>query len=125
MKKRLLQLVMRWAPRSGISLVEVIVALVLLAAGLLAVTSAGSAVISQLKVAQSEVELWAALQSVGDSLQQLGHGNVTDGSRALDGYNFTWAVDSTLPNLDLVTIAGSVTEPVLRADTMLIYLADF
>jgi Tfp pilus assembly protein PilV len=123
----------RCAPREGISLVEVIVALMLLGGGLVGVTSSGVAVISQMKVSRTEVELWAALQTVGDSLQQLGHGNVSDCPAAADGtpcrvidrYGFNWTVTSPQPNLNVLTIAGSVSDPVLRTDTMLVYLADF
>lgn len=118
-------------PRGGMGLVEVVVALLLLAGGMLAVTSTGTVVISQLKISQTELELWAALQTVGDSLQQLGHGNAAAGTRVDGGYTFTWTVDTSATdsllaaNLNRITLAGSVTEPALRSDTVLIYLADY
>lgn len=121
--RRIVQVMRRWLPRRGISLVEVIVALVLLGAGLLGVTSVGAAVIAQLKSARTEVELWAALQTIGDSLQQRGWGNVADSSRVMGRYSFRWTVDRTVPTLDRLTVAGSVTEPVIRSDTLIIYLA--
>jgi hypothetical protein len=143
---------LRSGPRGGMSLVEVVVALVLLAGGMLAVTTAGSAVIGQLKASQTENELWGALQTVGDSLQQLGFGNAAscvdidpapcrvEGGR----FNFIWTVednstDATLAaNLNRITLVGWVCEPLvtlcgpaeptvapLRDETVLIYLADF
>src|SRR5687768_4885007 len=111
----------RMLPRRGGSLVEVVVALMLLTGGMLAVTSSGTAVISQLKTSQTEMELWAALQSVGDSLQQLGHGNAASGTRVDGRHTFTWTVDDTATdsvltaNLNRITLAGSVTEPIVRS----------
>jgi Tfp pilus assembly protein PilV len=150
--KRAVPEALRWRRRPGISLVEVVVALMLLAGGMLAVTSAGSAVIGQLKVSRTEVQLWGALQTVGDSLQQLGYGNATSCVDPIpcrviaDRYNFFWSVDTGGPtgsdptlaaNLNRITLVGWVcdvhvtlcgaAEPSvapLRDERVLIYLAD-
>jgi hypothetical protein len=142
---------LRLGPRAGISLLETVVALLLLSAGMLAVTSAGSAVTRQLKVSRTENELWGAMQTVGDSLQQRGFGNVTNclfdnegkPCRVENGrYNFIYSVETNaddkdiLTNLNRITLLGWVCEPnvtvcgpgttvaPLREERVLIYLAD-
>jgi Tfp pilus assembly protein PilV len=122
------QAVGRLLPRGGLSLVEVVVALMLLAGGMLAVTSSGTAVIGQLKTARTEVELWAALQTVGDSLQQLAYGTASSDSRVDGRYNFQWTVDNSVsdptldPRLNRITIQASVTEPVARSESLILFV---
>lgn len=144
---------LRWGRRAGISLVEVVVSLLLLAGGMLAVTSSGGAVINQLKVSRTENDLWGALQTVADSLQQLGYDNPElascldidpDPCRVEGGrYNFVWTLDDNgtdptlATNLKRFTLLGWVCAPHVtlcgpaqpsiapfRDENVLIYLAD-
>jgi prepilin-type N-terminal cleavage/methylation domain-containing protein len=114
----------RLRARRGLSLVEVIVAVMVLAVGIIGVVSAGNSVVRQLGSARGDLHLWAALQTVGDSLRQRGFGGVTDGSRSIGSYDFSWSVNSSTANLNIVTVAGSSTGRVVVADTVLIYLGN-
>jgi Tfp pilus assembly protein PilV len=110
--------------RRGLSLVEVVVSVMLLAVVILGVVSAGKAVTRQLGSARGDLHLWAALQTVGDSLRQRGYGAVTDGSRSVGSYQFNWTVNTSTTNLNIVTLAGSSTGRVVVSDTVVIYLGN-
>jgi len=117
----------RGAPRArnGFSLVEVLVSIVLLGVGILGVSSAGTAVNRQLGAARGDLHLWAAMQTVGDSLKQSGYGAVTAGSRSIGTYSVGWSVSKSVANLDIVTLGGkSTTGGIVVADTILIYLGN-
>jgi hypothetical protein len=100
----------------------VVVSLVLLSAGMVGVTSGGTAVARQLRSARGDLGLWAAMQTVGDSLQQRGYGAVTGGTAAIGNLRLTWVVDPSTPNLHRVTVAGSSTVHVGVADTVVLFL---
>jgi prepilin-type N-terminal cleavage/methylation domain-containing protein len=109
--------------RRGFSLVEVLVALVVLSIGMIGVATMGSITTRQYSRARDDLGLWAALQTVGDSLQQQGFGAVTGGDRNSGIYSFGWSVDSSTTNLHKVTLAGWSTAPRGVADTVVIFLA--
>jgi prepilin-type N-terminal cleavage/methylation domain-containing protein len=110
--------------RSGFSLVEVIVALVVLSVGIIGVMGLGAVTTRQYRAARADLGLWATLQTVGDSLQQRGHGAVTGSSRTIGEYSFSWSVDSAVANLHRVTLAGwSSASAGGVADTVIIFLA--
>jgi prepilin-type N-terminal cleavage/methylation domain-containing protein len=108
--------------RGGFSLTETIVALMLLSVGILGATSGGGAVVKQLGVARGDLGLWAAQQTVGDSLQERGYGGVTAASRMVGNYSFSWTLDESTPYLQKLIVAGHSTGSFAVADTMVIYL---
>jgi prepilin-type N-terminal cleavage/methylation domain-containing protein len=109
--------------RSGFSLVEVLVALVVLSIGMIGVATMGSITTRQYSRARDDLGLWAAMQTVGDSLQQQGFGAVSGNTVAVNTYNFSWSVDTSTTNLHKVTLAGWSTAPRGVADTVVIFLA--
>jgi Tfp pilus assembly protein PilW len=110
--------------RPGFSLVELIVGLTLLAFGLISVTAAGTIVTRQLGTARSEMDLWAGLQSVGDSLQARGFAGVSAGSQSIGGVDLSWTVDDAEPFINKVTLVGSTNGRFASADTLIIYIGD-
>jgi type II secretory pathway component PulJ len=109
--------------RPGFSLVEVIVALLMLSVGILALMGIGTVTARQYRAARADLGLWAALQTVGDSLQQRGHGGVRDSTRTIGDYSFSWSVDSAVVNLHRVTLSGGSPLGGGVADTIVIFLA--
>jgi prepilin-type N-terminal cleavage/methylation domain-containing protein len=108
--------------RPGFSIVEVIVALVVLSAGIIGAMAVNSTTSRQYRAARGDLGLWAALQTVGDSLQQRGFGGVTGSTRSVGDYAFSWSVDSSVTDLHRVTLAGWSTGPSAVADTVVIFL---
>jgi type II secretory pathway pseudopilin PulG len=109
--------------RGGFSLVETIVAVLLLSFAILGVTSSGTGVLLQMGRARSDMQLWAGLQTVADSLRSLGMGGVSGGSRTIAGFSFTWTVDSTTNPYDMIMLRGnSPSGGVVVNDSMVIWL---
>ena len=115
----------RLQPRGGFSLVEVLVSVVVLAAGILGLSSVGTATVRELGTARGDLHLWAAMQTVGDSLQQTDYATVSAGSRSIDGYSLSWSVDRSTANLARVTVGGQSTgRRVVVADTAILFLVN-
>jgi hypothetical protein len=112
----------RLKARGGFSVVETIVSLVLLGVGIAGATTAGGAVSRQLGTARGDLGLWAAQQTVGDSLQERGYGGVLAGSRTIGDYVFSWTLDESTPYLQKVIIAAHSTGNFAVADTVVLYL---
>jgi Tfp pilus assembly protein PilV len=108
--------------RGGFSLVETIVAVVLLSFAILGVTGTGTAVLKQMGRARSDLQLWAGLQTVADSLRSVGIGSVGAGNRTIAGYSFTWTVDSTTNAYDMIVLRGSSSGTHAVADSMVIWI---
>jgi Tfp pilus assembly protein PilV len=108
--------------RGGFSIVETIVALVLLGVGLLGVVSVGTTMTRQLGRARSDLQLWAGLQTVADSLAALSVGSATASSRSIAGYSFAWTVDTTNAGYSKVSLRGGSTGTFAVADSMIIWL---
>jgi Tfp pilus assembly protein PilV len=114
----------RVAARGGFSLVEVLVSVVVLTFGVLGLTSVGTATVRQLGTARGDLHLWAAMQTIGDSLQQSGYSTASAGSRTMDGYSLSWTVDKSTSNLARVTLAGKLPGRVAVADTVMLFLVN-
>jgi hypothetical protein len=109
--------------RAGFGLVEIVVALMLLSIGIIGVASTGSAVRSQMGSVRTNLQLWAGLQSVADSLQAVGFGGVAAGSRSIGAASFSWTVDASVPYLESVVVRGWSTGPFPAADTIVVFVA--
>jgi prepilin-type N-terminal cleavage/methylation domain-containing protein len=109
--------------RPGFSLVEVLVALVVLSIGMIGLASMSSITTRQYSRARDDLGLWAALQTVGDSLQQQGFGTVSGNTLAVGSYSFSWSVDTSAANLHKITLAGWSSARRGVADTVVLFLA--
>ena len=73
-------------------LVESLFAIVMLAAGLLALAAATGYAARMRYYSRSDVELWAAVNSQADSLSSQGYADLVDGSATVQGYPMSWTV---------------------------------
>ncbi len=112
----------------GGSLVEAMVGIVVLAVTLLSLASGAALGLRQTSRGRAEMQQWAAIQSVVDSLVAIGAdsagwANAAAGSGTVNGYPVSWSVTAGNPKrIDLVLqrlSAGSLQ----LADTLVFYVA--
>ena len=108
------------------SMLEILVAIVLLAVGLIAVAATGGLSLRGVSNSRSQLQSWAAVSRVADSLTAEGWDNVSADSVTLDGSRLRWTVAAETAELDRVDLfverasssgVGSVE------DTLRLYLA--
>lgn len=108
----------------GVSLVEVIVGMLILASGVMSLASAAGLAMRTTVRGRQDMHLWAAVQWKADSLVSLGWGNVTNGSDTVHGYPMSWTVSGTdLQQIELLTDHASLTTGATMRDTLVLYLA--
>ena len=88
----------------GLTQVEVMTALLVLAMGLVSLTSASGWLIRSTQGVQGRTERLVALQSTVEELQALPFGELTDGSRSHAGYRVSWRVSAREVNSALVEV---------------------
>ncbi len=109
----------------GVSLVEILVAMVILTSALLSLASASALAIRTTIRGREDLKMWAAVQRKGDSLMARGAGNVASGSDVVRGRNIAWTVSGASPErIDLLVDRQRVTELVIVQDTVVIYLSN-
>jgi len=115
-------------PRKGFSLVEVLVAMTLLAFVMMSMGAAASLSLSQMGKARQDLQYSADVQQVTDSLVARGWNKVTDGSATIRGRAVTWTVATLNPKSQLVTVVakrrGQANPNKMYSDTVSLYLAD-
>src|SRR5688500_2712541 len=115
-------------PRTGFSLVEVLVAMMLLAFVMMSLGAASSLSLSQMAKARQDLQYSADVQQVTDSLVARGWNKVTDGSATIRGRAVTWTVATLNPKSQLVTVVakrrGQANPNYMYSDTVSLYLAD-
>ncbi len=113
--------------RKGLTLFEVLVAMVLLGAAMLALSAAAGSSLRRASLSRGDMDLWANVTRVVDSLTAEGWGAVTAGSRTKATYTIGWTVTAENADLDRVDVLvarrgaggyGSVQ------DTLTLYLAN-
>lgn len=108
------------------SLLEVMVAIVLLAVGFLAVAASGGISLRGVSDSRTQLHAWTGVGRVADSLTALGWGGVADGSASADGVDVSWTVATPradLDRIDLVAERPSATGHGTVQDTLHLYLA--
>jgi prepilin-type N-terminal cleavage/methylation domain-containing protein len=111
----------------GFSLIEVLIAISVLAFGLLALSSAGGSGLSQLTRSREDMQYAADIQQEIDSLLARGWNNVTSDSALIRGRRVRWTVTTAGSNSQLVTIVADRRRYTNRTqivrDTIILYLA--
>ena len=108
----------------GVSLVEVMVAMVMLTSTLLGLGTAAGLAMKTTARGRQDMQLWAAVQWKADSLVSMGWGNVTYGSDTVHGYSMSWTVSGTDPQqIELLVDHASLTTGATIRDTLVLYLA--
>lgn len=87
---------------AGLTLLEALVALVLLSAALLALAGAAGASLKTSSESRRNLQVWSAVHRVVDSLTAAGWGAVSDGAAIVNDYPIWWTVTSVTPELDRV-----------------------
>jgi len=113
--------------REGFSLVEVLVAVTLLAVAMMSLASAAALGLSQMGKARQDLQYSADVQQVTDSLVGVGWNKVSSGSTNIRGRAVNWTVTTLSPNSQklnvLVTRRGQAQTNLMYTDTVTIYLA--
>lgn len=109
------------------SLVEVLVAVTLLAVAMLSLGAAAGFGVRQMGLARQDLQYAADVQQEVDSLSSLPWNAVTNGSANLRGRPFVWTVTSPNANSRLVTVVverrGHQDPTMIFMDTVVVYLA--
>jgi prepilin-type N-terminal cleavage/methylation domain-containing protein len=115
------------AERRGFSLVEILVAVTLLACAMMSLAGAAALGLSQMGKARQDLGYSADVQQVADSLVGRGWGNVSTGSSTIRGRPVSWTVSTINPNsqkIDLiVTRQGQAQTNVIYSDTVTLFVA--
>jgi len=90
--------------RGGFSMVEVIIAIIILAVGVLGLAGTTAFIVRQVTLGDLMTERSAAFQTVIDRLQSLPYANVTSGSDSVGIYAATWNSVDDGPQSKVVTI---------------------
>lgn len=113
--------------RDGFSLVEVLVAMTLLAVVMMALAGAASLGLAQMGKAHQDLQYSADVQQVADSLVSVGWNNVTSGSTAIRGRAVSWTATTVNPNSQQVTLVverrGQADATIVYSDTVELFLA--
>jgi prepilin-type N-terminal cleavage/methylation domain-containing protein len=115
-------------PREGFSLIEVLVAITLLAFVMMSLGAAASLGLSQMAKARQDLQYSADVQQVTDSLVAKGWNKVSAGSATIRGRAVTWTVSTLNAKSQLVTLVakrrGQANPNYIYSDTVTLYLAD-
>lgn len=98
--------------RAGFSLVEVIVALVILAVGLLGLAATTGWVVRQTTLSEVTTDRGAALQSAVERIKATPFNNLADGSMTLGRFDVSWTVTATsqfVRDVEIVTEGPGLT----------------
>ncbi len=109
----------------GVSLVEIMVAIVLLGTAVMSLASAAGLAMRTTVRAREDLQVWAVVQRKGDSLVALGAGNITAGSDVVWGRPISWTVSGTNPErIDLVVDRAAMLDLAIVKDTIVLYLSN-
>jgi prepilin-type N-terminal cleavage/methylation domain-containing protein len=115
------------AERRGFSLVEILVAVTLLACAMMSLAGAAALGLSQMGKARQDLGYSADVQQVADSLVGRGWGNVSTGSSTIRGRPVSWTVTTINPNSQkinlVVTRRGQAQTNVIYSDTVTLFVA--
>jgi prepilin-type N-terminal cleavage/methylation domain-containing protein len=115
------------APRAGFSLVEVLVAMTLLAMVMMSLGGAATLGLAQMSKAKQDLQYSADVQQVTDSLVAKGWSNVASGSSTIRGRQVAWTVTTVNTNSQMVAIVvqrrGQANTSLIYSDTVTLYLA--
>jgi len=113
--------------RQGFSLVEVLVAVTLLAVAMMSLASAATLGLSQMGKARQDLQYAADVQQVTDSLVGAGWNKVSNGSSTIRGRPVNWTVSTLSPNSQRVDVMvvrmGQAQAALTYTDTVRIFLA--
>jgi prepilin-type N-terminal cleavage/methylation domain-containing protein len=104
-------------PRAGFSIVEVIIAIVILTIGVLGLAGATAHIVRQVTLSDLMTERSVAFQTIVDRIQSLPYASVVDGDDSIGVFHVRWTVTPDGPQTSTVRIytlgpgLGSGTPP--------------
>ena len=113
--------------RAGFSLVEVMVAMTMLAVAMMSLAGAAALGLSQMSRARQDLQYSADVQQVADSLIGAGWNNVSSGAETVRGRSVNWMVSTVSPSSQKVDIVvqrrGQANTTLLYQDTVTVFLS--
>jgi prepilin-type N-terminal cleavage/methylation domain-containing protein len=113
--------------RRGFSLVEVLIAVILLSLVVMGLASAATLGLSQVAKSKQDLQYSADVQQVADSLISVGWNNVSSGSSSIRGRSVSWTVSTINASSQQVSMIvqrrGFANTSVVYPDTVVLYLA--
>ncbi len=111
----------------GFSLVEVMIAMTLLAVSMMSLAGAATLGLNQMKKARQDLHYSADVQQVADSLVERGWNNVATGSGTIRGRPVSWNVSTVNPNSQKIDIIvqrqGQADVSIVYQDTVTLFVA--
>ena len=108
----------------GVSLVEVMIGIIILAVALLGLAAAGGVAARQVQSGRQDMSRWAAIQEQFEWIVAQGYDNVTDSSSVVQGYPMTWTVTGTDPKKVILLMTRENFQGTTVQDTFITYLAN-
>ena len=109
---------------AGVSIVEVMIALLVFSIGALAVAQQTIAARQQAKAGEIITEAAAAGQYHMETLHSLPHDSLDSGSGTVWGFPMSWTVSGTAPKVVVLTIDRPSVLGGMAVDTFVTYAAD-
>ena len=113
--------------RKGFSLVEVMIAMTLMAVAMMTLASAAALGLTQMSKARQDLQYSADVQQVADSLVGAGWNRVSSGSSSIRGRAVAWTVTTMNPGSQRVDIIvqrrGLASQTTIYQDTVTLFLA--
>ena len=113
--------------RKGFSLVEVMIAMTLMAVAVMSLAGAASLGLTQMGKARQDLQYSADVQQVADSLVGVGWNRVTSGSSTIRGRPVSWIVTTASASSQKVDVLvqrrGLASQTTVYQDTVTLYLA--
>ncbi len=108
----------------GVSLIEVLVAVIVFALVLLSLAATGGVAARQVYKSRSDMHVWVSLQEQVEILANTGYDALASDSAVTQGYPTHWTVSGTNPKkvvfvLERTNLSGHAVE-----DTVILYFAD-
>lgn len=113
--------------RAGFSLVEVMIAMSLLALAMMSLAGAAALGLSQMGRAHQDMQYSSDVQQVADSLIGAGWNRVSSGAGSIRGRSVNWTVSTVNPNSQKIDIVverrGQHNTSVIYLDTVTVYVS--
>jgi prepilin-type N-terminal cleavage/methylation domain-containing protein len=114
----------RLKEEKGVSLIEVLIGVVILAIALLGLAAAGGVAARQVYNGRLDMARWAAIQEQIESLVAVGYDSISGGSGTVQGYPMTWTVTGTDPKEIMLVITRENYAKQTVQDTLITYMAN-
>jgi prepilin-type N-terminal cleavage/methylation domain-containing protein len=115
------------ADRRGFTLVEVIIAMTLMAVAMMSLAGAAALGLKQMGKARQDLEYSADVQQVADSLIGAGWSHVSNGSTTIRGRPVNWIVNSINAGSQKIDIVvqrrGQANTALLYSDTVTVFVS--